>query len=41
MTNFEGLKNLLNLFKMNHIPKKHWLDFASWGIIKLMNQVLL
>jgi len=31
MTDFEGVKDLFSLFKMKHTPKKHCIDFASWG----------
>ncbi len=41
MIDFEGLKDLFSLFKVKHTPKKHWSHFIGWGIIELMNQVLL
>jgi hypothetical protein len=39
MTHFEGLKELFNVLKVKHIPKKHWNDFASWGIMESMNEL--
>jgi hypothetical protein len=29
------------VFKVKHIPKKHWNDFAGWGIMESMNELLL
>jgi hypothetical protein len=41
MTNFEGRKELFNVLKIKHNFKKHWNDFASWDIMKSMNELLL
>jgi hypothetical protein len=41
MTNFEGLKEFFNVLKVKQILKKHWNDFAGWGIMESMNELLL
>ncbi len=41
MTNLEGLKHLFSLLKVKQTPKKHQTNFVGWGIVELMNQVLL
>lgn len=39
--NFESLKELLCVFKVKDILKKHWSDFTNWGIKKSINELLL
>jgi hypothetical protein len=29
------------MFKVKHTPKKHWIDYSSWGIVESMNDLLL
>jgi hypothetical protein len=41
MTDFEGLKDLFTMFKIKHILKKHLTNFARWGMIESMNDLLL
>jgi len=41
MTNFEGLKDLFTMLKVKHTLKKHWTNFARWGMIESMNELLL
>ncbi len=39
MTNFKCGKDLFTMFKVKHIPKKHWSDFTRWGIVESMNEL--
>ncbi len=41
MTDCEGLKDLFIMLKVKHTPKKHWINSLSWGIVELMNDLLL
>jgi uncharacterized membrane protein len=41
MTDFQGLIVLFTLFKIRHILKKHSTNFAGWGMIESMNELLL
>ncbi len=29
------------MFKIKHIPKKHWMDSVRWGVVESMNELLL
>jgi uncharacterized protein with von Willebrand factor type A (vWA) domain len=39
MANFEGLRVQFIMLKVK--PEQHWSDSSSWGIVELMNDVLL
>jgi hypothetical protein len=39
--NFESLKELLCVFKVKDILKKHWSDFTIWGTKNSINELLL
>jgi hypothetical protein len=41
MIDFEGFKTLYQMLSMNNISKKHWSNLSSWGIAKIMHDVLL
>jgi hypothetical protein len=41
MMDCEGLRDMFIMLKVKHTPKKHCTDYLSWGIVELMNDLLL
>ncbi len=41
MTNYENMPNSFHMLKVKYVSQKHWLDFSSWGMVKVMHDVLL
>jgi hypothetical protein len=41
MTNYENLKDLFQLLKVNNVSKKHWFNTSWWWMVEVMYVVLL
>jgi hypothetical protein len=41
MTNYENLKDLFQLLKVNNVSKKHWFNTSWWRMVEVMYVVLL